>query len=204
MNKVPMPQRKPQRQSAGISGRASRHQPADPRDQIDHRPAGRRLDQRGQATVEAAFLIPIFFLLILILLQPAILLYNRMIMENAAAESCRLLATRTPMGSDSDEKYLGYTKRRLAAIPPIDIFHAHPNGDSWKIELIGAEQSSEVSVHIVNYLKPLPLLAWAISLGGGTNAQGYIVQDVTVSMPSQPAWVWEGSGSPTEWVQQWD
>ncbi|MCL2150782.1 MAG: hypothetical protein FWH50_00970, partial [Coriobacteriia bacterium] len=32
-----------------------------------------KLDQRGQATVEAAFMIPIIFLLLLMLIQPAIL-----------------------------------------------------------------------------------------------------------------------------------
>jgi len=178
-------------------GRPARHQ-------VKTQAARAVHDTHGQATVEAAVLIPTLFLLILILLQPAILLYNQIIMENAAAESCRLLATRTALGGYSDEKYLGYTKRRLAAIPPIDIFHAHPNGDSWTIELTGGEESPEVSVRIVNHLKPLPLIGLGAQLLGKTDAEGNIEQVVEVKMPSQPDWVWEGQGGPAEWVKQWD
>ena len=66
----------------------------------------------GQTTVEAAYLIPLLFLLFLLLCQPIILLYNHMIMNGAAAEGCRLLATRTSVGSYSDDKYEGYIKRQ--------------------------------------------------------------------------------------------
>ena len=51
------------------------------------------LRERGQATVEAAFGIPIVFLLVLLLAQPGIVLYDRMVMASAASEACRLLAT---------------------------------------------------------------------------------------------------------------
>jgi hypothetical protein len=161
-------------------------------------------DSHGQATVEAAVLIPLLFLLILILLQPAILLYNQIVMENAAAESCRLLSTRSAYGTYSAEKYEAYTKRRLASIPPIDIFHAHPNGSSWKIILAGGEESSEVSVRVVNYVKPLPLIGWGMEFLGMTDSQGYFVQEVEANMPTQPSWVWLGGGGPSQWVGQWE
>ena len=47
----------------------------------------------GQTTVEAAFGLPIVFLLVLLLAQPGIVLYDRMVMASAASEACRLLAT---------------------------------------------------------------------------------------------------------------
>ncbi len=43
----------------------------------------------GQATVEAAFALPVLFLLVLLLVQPGIVLYDRMVMASAAAEGCR-------------------------------------------------------------------------------------------------------------------
>ncbi|MDR0347242.1 MAG: pilus assembly protein [Coriobacteriales bacterium] len=161
--------------------------------------------RKGQGTVEAAVLIPILFLLLLMLTQPMILLYNRMVMQNAASEGCRLLSTKTAQGSYSDDKYEGYIKRRLAAIPPIDIFHAHEDGCSWVIEQSGDEGSGTVSVRILNRLKPLPLLGWGSSLLGMCDAQGYLTQEVVASGRSQPDWV-AGSGgiTPREWVEQWD
>ena len=160
---------------------------------------------RGQATVEAAYLIPVIFLLLLACCQPMILLYNRMIMENAAAEGCRLLATATVMGAYSDQKYEGYIKRRLAAIPPVDIFHAHVGNKTWDIELIGDESSSNVSVSITNKLRPLPLLGWGSSLVGMCDADGYLTQEVVATVPSQPAWVWQNSsGCAADWARQWD
>ena len=45
--------------------------------------------------MEAAVLIPVLFTALLLLLQPGILLYDRMVMQGAAAEGCRLLATKT-------------------------------------------------------------------------------------------------------------
>lgn len=161
--------------------------------------------QAGQTTVEAAYLIPVLLLLILLLTQPIILLYNRMVMDNAAAEGCRLLATATTQGAYSTEKYEGYVKRRLASIPPIDIFHVHNSGCSWEITLEGDESSSEVSVHIVNRVKPLPLLGWGADFLGMTDANNNLVQETRVTMPTQPAWVaGSGGNTPEDWVHAYD
>ena len=51
--------------------------------------------EAGQATVEAVFVIPVLFVAMLLLIQPGIVLYDRMVMANAAAEGCRVLATST-------------------------------------------------------------------------------------------------------------
>lgn len=53
----------------------------------------RSCSESGQSTVEAAVLLPVLFVVFGLLLQPAILLYNRCIMNAAAAEGCRLVAT---------------------------------------------------------------------------------------------------------------
>lgn len=161
--------------------------------------------QEGQTTVEAAFLIPVLLLLVLLLLQPMILLYNRMVMENAAAEGCRLLATATPQGAYSQDKHEGYIKRRLAAIPPVDIFHVHAGGCTWEIEMDGDEHSEEVSVRIVNRVQPLPLLGWGANFLGLTDADDHLVQEVRVTLPTQAGWV-SGSGGndPEGWVHAYD
>lgn len=159
----------------------------------------------GQSTVEAAYLLPVLLLLFLLLLQPGICLYNLMVMENAAAEGCRLLATRTVQGDFTNEKYEGYVKRRLAAIPPAEVFHIRNGNKGWELELEGDENSTMVSVRIVNRLKPLPLLGWGASLAGLTDGEGNLVQEVNVAMPTQPAWVWENSlGGPMDWTTQWE
>ncbi|MDR2197757.1 MAG: pilus assembly protein [Coriobacteriales bacterium] len=160
---------------------------------------------RGQATVEAAVLLPVTMLLILVLCQPAILLYNRLVMENAAAEACRLLSTRADVGSFSADKYEGYVLRRLTAIPLTDIFHVGTGVRSWDITLEGGEGSEEVCVRIVNRLRPLPLLGWGARLAGQTDAEGYLTQTVELRAPVQPSWVLNnGGGGPADWTTQWD
>jgi hypothetical protein len=166
--------------------------------------SNRLSSQKGQATVEAVIMIPLLFLLLLMLIQPAILLYNRQVMQNAAAESCRLLSTRSDVASYSGDKYEGYVKRRLASIPPVDIFHAHTGSDTWDIELSGGEMSSEVTVRITNKLKPLPLLDLGARALNLTDGNGYLTQTVEVAMPTQPEWVWaNSSGGPADWAGQW-
>ena len=148
-------------------------------------------------------MIPLLFLLLLMMIQPGILLYNRMVMQNAAAEGCRLMATSTEVGSNSAEKYEGYVKRRLASIPPVEIFHAHVGSKPWDIVLIGGESSGEVTVRITNYVKPLPILDLGASLLKMTDAEGYIVQKVEVTMPTQPDWALQSEGGPAQWASQW-
>jgi hypothetical protein len=144
-------------------------------------------------------------LLILLLCQPAILLYNRVVMENAAAEGCRLLASRADVGSFSGERYEAYIRHRLTAIPPSDIFHVETGLSAWDITLEGGEASGEVCVRIINRVRPLPLLGWGAEILGQTGAQGYLIQTVEARAPSQPSWVWANSfGTPQDWTTQWE
>ena len=67
---------------------------------------------RGQVTVEAALLIPALLLGLVIAVQPGIVLFDRVVMESAAAEGCRALET----ASAADEgEVVEYVQRRLGA-----------------------------------------------------------------------------------------
>lgn len=158
----------------------------------------------GQATVEAAFALPVLMLIALMLIQPGIVLYDRMVMQSAAAEGCRLLAT-----AQAEESSLGrcedYVRRRLGSIPQHDCFHVHEGQCSWDISFVGSESSSEVVVRISNEIKPLPLLDGAATLLGFANDRGNLLISVEASMPTQPSWVASSDlgVSPSAWLGAW-
>lgn len=159
-------------------------------------------DARGQATVEAAYLIPVVFLCLLLLLQPGIILYDYMAMEAAAADGCRLLATRTDAIGASRDACEAFVKRRLAAVPPQDQFHLHGGDCSWEIDVEGDETSEYVQVTIKNKLKLLPLVDAGGALLGVTDSSGAYLLEVTSRMRAQPQWA---AGSefgldPQSWV----
>ena len=99
------------------------------------RMGARARDARGQSTVEAAVALPVVFLLVLLLVQPGIVLYDRMVMAGAAAEGCRLLATSDGDAATCEE----YVRRRLGAIPPFDVFHVHDSGCTWEVRNLVVE-----------------------------------------------------------------
>ena len=154
------------------------------------------LSEQGQASIEAAFLLPIFFLVFGLFLQPAFLLYNRCVMHAAAAESCRMLASAT---TDENSKK-AYVLRRLSAIPCLSAFH---EGDvkNYEITFSGGQMSEEVSVKIVNRAKPLPLLGVSAGLAGQMEGSS-IKQEVFVSAHVTPAWA-SNAGSPSSWISKW-
>ena len=155
----------------------------------------------GQGTVEAVIVIPVLFVLMLLLLQPGIVLYDRLVMGNAAAEGCRLLAT----ADGTSGAYEAFIRHKLASVPQHDCFHVHHGTCSWNIELSGNETSSAVTVKISNELKPLPLFDAGAKLLGMTNGSGNLVISESVTMPTQPDWVASSpSGSdPSGWVGAW-
>lgn len=155
---------------------------------------------RGQATVEAAFALPILMILVLLLVQPGILLYDRMIMSSAASEGCRLYATAR---SDVVETCEDYVKRRLSAIPQIDQFHVHSSKCSWKISFSGGEHSQISKVEISTEVKPLPLLDSGMKLLGLLNSKGNLVVKVDSMQKMQPDWVFNSSigQNPEKWAE---
>lgn len=169
------------------------------------RPSRQERRRLGQATVEGAFLIPIIFLLLLLLLQPGILLYDRMVMQGAAAEACRMLATRSDASGADSAIYEQVVRRHLGAIPQQENFHCHEGGCSWQIELNGDEHSTVVDVRIAGKVKLLPLLDMGGTLLGIGDGSGVVELAVTCSMPTQDAWVAasELGMSPSGWVGKW-
>lgn len=160
-------------------------------------------EEAGQATVEAAFALPIALALVILLVQPGILLYDRIVMQQAAAETCRLLAT-TPEG-DPSGVCRAFALRRLGAVPEQDCFHVHQGGCTWEVELEGGESSDVVRVRIATKAKPLPLIGVGARLLGVVNDGEDFEVSVEASAPVQPAWVAEAAAgrSPSEWIGAW-
>ena len=137
----------------------------------------------GQGTVEAAFVLPILMTLILLLLQPAIYLYDLIVMNSAASETVRLLAT----NSGTSDNVEDYVRRRLSAIPQVDLFHLHASSCSYSIETWKDEEGM-CGVRIKNEIKPLPLIDLGLSATSSLNERGNILLDVTKEMRMQPEW----------------
>lgn len=159
-------------------------------------------DIKGQGTVEAAVVIPVLFVLMLMMLQPGIVFYDYLIMRSAAAEGARLMATSSAEeGARSCEDFI---RNRLSAVPQQDLFHVHGADCSWQIDIQGDETTEAVEIGITNELRPLPFLDAPLHLLGVTNAAGHMELHVAHAEANQPAWVAKsGSATPQEWVEQW-
>ena len=149
--------------------------------------------------MEAAFALPVLMVLLLLLIQPGIVLYDRMVMQAAAAEGCRLGAM--------DEACEAFVRHRLGSVPQQECFHVHEgaNGCSWRIQLIGDESSETVEVRIENELRPLPLLDTASALLDLVNEDGNLVIEVSATAPVQPEWARDAfsSRAPENLVGAW-
>ena len=162
-------------------------------------------DERGQGTVEAALVIPVLFVLMLLLLQPGIILYDHIVMGDAAAEGCRLLATATDAPGSMQASCEAFIRHRLAAIPQQDCFHVHRGGCSWNIQMEGGESTGTVTVRISNEVRPLPLFDGGSRLLGLTNAAGNLSIEEAVTLPTQPGWVSSSpsGANPADWIGAW-
>lgn len=154
----------------------------------------------GQASVEAAMIIPLLLTGMLIALQPAIVLYDRLVMEAAASEGCRVIETLPSADADVAREYV---ERRLAAIPGISVFHS---GD-WNVEVAGAGQQGEcVSVRISHELEPLPLIGAGMGMVGLAGSDGMFRQEVFRETSQHDIWALRSEfGLDFQvWVQRWD
>ncbi len=111
----------------------------------------------GQSCVEAAFLLPVLLVFLLLLLQPALMLYHALILENTCQEACRVLAT---CSNDQDMRALdGFITHRLQALPAC--FASSDDADAqpdWSVTTQGNAASREVGVTIEGYVRALPLV----------------------------------------------
>lgn len=78
---------------------------------------------KAQASIEAALCLPLIMLLFMLLLQPAVLLYMRSMMERAATQTARVIATRGSNTVVNDAALRAYAVRRLSSVPHAAIFH---------------------------------------------------------------------------------
>lgn len=163
---------------------------------VSGRPRGTRPGEAGQTAVEAAFLLPVLFLFLGIFVQPVVLLYNRCVMQAAAAEGCRLYATAT-----ADESALvAYVQRRLRAVPHADVFHE--GGDAgWDIAF-SAGEGGGVAVSISHRARPLPLFGVTAGLAAQMEG-GSVAQETRVESHVVPAWAAQAEGGAAEWVGKW-
>ena len=154
---------------------------------------------RGQATVEAAFLMPVILLAMLMLAQPAIVLYDRAVMEAAASEGCRVMETLAPGDEDAARAAI---ERRLDAVPDAPIFHV----GSWTVELSGGEGQERASVRIEHALKPLPLIGAGMGFLGLTGPGGLFIQDAYRQTEVLDSWVVESrlGADAGAWIERWE
>ena len=145
-----------------------------------------RVGTRGQASVEAAFMLPLLMLLILLLLQPGIILYDKMVMRMAAAEGCRLLVSLSSADQLDCEEYI---TRRLGAIPPLRYFHVHDSQCTWEIECSGSCEAMNSTVRIATKLQPLPLLVWPCAAFNLLDDEGCLLIEVEERSNNYPSWV---------------
>ena len=153
--------------------------------------------QRGQATVEAAFIIPVAFIVLLALIQPGVILYDKMIMNAASAHMMRIATTLNP---DDYQEAIDVGKHYLKAIPDTPIFH---DGE-WVISLEGNESEGCTSVEIIHKIQLFPLVAQA------GNALGVVQGDI-YEMKSQATlcrqqWLIENNLGlePSAWIKRWE
>ena len=115
-------------------------------------------------------------------------MYDRLVMQAAASEGCRLLATKTAAAGDMAESCEAFVRHRLGAIPPVPCFHVHEGACSWDIRFEGDERSDVVRVTIANEARPLPLLDAGGALLGIVNGNGNLEVRVTAEESAQPSW----------------
>lgn len=166
---------------------------------IRARRIGNAAHEEGQATVEAAMLLPTLMVCLALLVQPACLLYTRAVMQAAAIEGCRLAATPPVTGNIADQAYRAYILRRLAAVPDAALFH-EGGEEGWDIRVEPACDGAESHVVIQTKARPLPFVGALASLMGVTDGGGSVILKVEASTWARPTWV---EGNYDDWSSIW-
>ena len=169
---------------------------SEPAPELASRPV--RHAELGQATVEAAVVLPVLLAIFGLLLEPVVLLYDRAVMQAAASEACRAVATQTA----DDAAIEAFVLRRLAAVPQKGIFHVGAN-DGWEIEVTGGELSDAVAVTITHEVDTLPLWGVAAGLSAHMTSGGRCEQTVLATSALQPTWATDLDDGPDDWIGEW-
>ena len=144
------------------------------------------IDDKGQASVEAAVLIPITMCLIGLLLQPICLLYTRQVMQQSAGEAMRILAT-----SDDISQCEDFIIRRMRAIPDISILRYKSP------EITISKASKTATIKILQHVKPIPVLGIPLKSVFECDELGFIV---TVELTQEIVPKWQ-EGDYTDWIE---
>lgn len=141
---------------------------------------------------------PVTMLLLALLLQPAIVLYVRTVMGQAAAEGVRVLSTREGTDASGDDAVRAFVLRRLSAVPDVPSFHV--GGEpGWEVTLSGGASEDEVSVEVSGTLRPLPLVGVIASAFGEWRGDEVVLR-ARAQGGTRPAWL---EGSYGDWVSMW-
>ena len=152
----------------------------------------------GQASVEAALFLPVLMLLLALLLQPAFALYTRCVMEQAASEGLRALATSGSSIAAGNDACVSYVRRRLRAVPDVAAFHVGGE-EGWEVACAGSSGSGRASVEIVGRFRPLPLVGLLSSAFGEVDGDEVVLR-VNASEETRPSWL---EGDYASWVAMW-
>lgn len=157
----------------------------------------------AQATIEAAIMIPIIFLLLLLLIQPSIILYDLIIMKSAASDCCRILSTCS--SAEKNQICDAYTRRRLSAIPQQDLFHVHSNQCSYELTFDGDQSSNSYTVEIKNQLKPIPFIGFFSDIFGILNDDKCFEITSSSTYSLKPKWAMSSpqGNNPESWAGSW-
>ena len=156
-------------------------------------------EESGQASVEAALLLPSLMVCMALLTQPACILYTRCVMQAAAAEACRLMATAPTQVNVVSQTQRDYVLRRLTAVPNADVFHV--GGEAgWTVELEGSTSGHTAKARIATSVRPLPLIGVLPALLGKSDGAGNVLLEVEVETVTRPEWL---EGSYGSWASTW-
>ena len=155
--------------------------------------------------MEAAITIPALLLALLLLIQPGILLYTYLIMQSAAAETCRIVATESLLEKNMDA-VTNYAKRKLSAVPQQENFHVHDPLCTWDIYYEGDETTPGALVRITTEVKPLPFFDFGMAALGLLNENGNFTLKVVHETTSRSQWVQQNpiGSDPNQWIERWN
>lgn len=147
----------------------------------------------GQASVEAAFLLPTFLIVLTLLLQPACLLYPKILMHYAAGDVGRMATTVLlhPSGSQIPNRLDQLVRRRLSGVIACPLFHVG-DAQSWDVSISvqeGIDKSAgQARLVIGHQVKPVPLFAPLLGALGKLDGDGALYQEVDTTISLQPEW----------------
>lgn len=146
--------------------------------------------ENGQASIEAAFILPIALLCIGLALQPLLYMYSKSLCHQAAEEGVRYA-----MSEENNSRTERYILRRLSSIPSLPILHKGEEAD-WNIEIIRAD--NKVRISIMGHMAPLPLLGVPSKMFLPHDDDGLKIK-TEAEGPISPGW---REGTYDEWVDQ--